>query len=71
MSPIWLLCNNIRLQPLKCLFLAINSTETDSMSLTNSAIKHVNEAIYLGYVFSSTGNVNTDVISEITTLHCK
>ena len=57
--------NNIKLQPLKCSFLAINTEERDSIILTNGIIKHKNESIYLGSIFSSKGSVKSDVILEI------
>ena len=57
--------NNIRLQPKKCCFLAINSLETESIVLENGEISCANEAIYLGSILSSTVDVNADVAAEI------
>ena len=57
--------NSIKLQPLKCAFLAINTEGKDSITLKNGIIKHKDEAIYLGSIFSSIGNVKHDGILEI------
>ena len=57
--------NNIRLQPKKCCFLAINSSETDNIVLENGEIRCANKAVYLGSIITDTGNVNADVTAEI------
>ena len=57
--------NQIRLQPKKCCFLAINSSETDSMVLENGEICCKNKAVYLGSIITDTGNVSDDVAAEI------
>ena len=57
--------NNIRLQPKKCCFLAINSNETENIVLERGEIKCANEAVYLGSIITATGNVNADVTAEI------
>ena len=57
--------NNIRLQPKKCCFLAINSLETESIDLKNGTISCKNEAVYLGSIITSVGNVDADVAAEI------
>ena len=57
--------NSIRLQPKKCCFLAINSSETENIVLINGEISCKNEAIYLGSILTSTGNVNQDIAAEI------
>ena len=57
--------NNIRLQPKKCSFLAINSSETDSIVLENGVIACANKAVYLGSILTAAGNVNSDVAAEI------
>ena len=57
--------NNIRLQPKKCCFLAINSSETESIVLENGLIRCANKAVYLGSIITETGNVNADVAAEI------
>ena len=59
--------NSIRLQPLKCSFLAINTKEKDDIQLNNGIIRHVNDALYLGSTLSSKGNVNHDITIEIKT----
>ena len=58
--------NNISLQPKKCGFLAINTTEVESIVLENGGVINcLNEAVYLGSTISGTGNVSADVVSEI------
>ena len=57
--------NNIRLQPKKCCFLAINSSETANIKLENGEIRCANKAVYLGSILTETGNVNMDVAAEI------
>ena len=57
--------NNISLQPKKCGFLAINTMEVESIVLENGVINCLNEAVYLGSMITSTGNVSADVVSEI------
>ena len=57
--------NNIRLQPKKCCFLTINSSETESIVLTNGEIKWANQAVYLGSIITGNGDVNADVVAEI------
>ena len=57
--------NKIKLQPLKCSFLAINTDENENITLTNGIIKNMNQAVYLGSLFSSWGSVKYDVILEI------
>jgi hypothetical protein len=56
--------NNIRLQPKKCCFLVINSTENENISLEQGEIKCANEAVYLGSIITGTGDVNADVAAE-------
>ena len=61
--------NNISLQPKKCGFLAINTTEVDSIVLENGVINCLNEAVYLGSTITNTGKVSMDVASEIKQRH--
>ena len=57
--------NSIRLQPLKCSFLAINTDEKDSIKLKKGVINHTEESIYLGSILSAKGSVKSDVTLEI------
>ena len=57
--------NSIRLQPLKCSFLTVNTNKIECILLDNGVINHTNEALYLGSTISSKGNVNSDVALEI------
>ena len=57
--------NSIRLQPKKCSFITINTTECGNIVMNNGVIKHTDEALYLGSTLSSKGDIHFDVALEI------
>ena len=57
--------NMLNLQPKKCGFICINSTEKSSFPLKNGLIDNLHEISYLGSKISSNGNIDQDIRLEI------
>ena len=57
--------NKIKLQPSKCSFIAINSSDKDSIVLKDGQIDHNCETIYLGSTITDAGKINYDIKKEI------
>lgn len=57
--------NKIQLQPPKCSFLSINSSDKDSIKLKAGVIHCASQAIYLGSTVTDIGNINKDIKEEV------